>query len=747
MAHVIRYVDPDATGVGNGTNWANAYTSLAAWNAAEATDLVSAGNYHTVYCRSSGGTPDTAECIVSGWTTDADHYIEICASDFPTDGIWDDTAYVLHNNNAHDYALKVAGTAINVHNLQIKVTMTYPPSVQRYGVYLNPTLNGTIHGYNLLIKGVTTAVGSYAYGTGLMAAPGDTTATVECWNCVVSGFTNNLAGYRSYGIRSYGTAAATQVVNFYNCTSHGNYGGFYRSGTQETTRCINCISGNNTDDFIGAFDTIDYCCSDDGDGSHAQGPLSGNWVNELTNAAGWDFSLIEGGNCIENGTDAPGGALYTNDILGITRSSPWDIGAFEYGSGVWQIVMSLAATSDMSITLHSVNFAPIVGKWTFPVTERIGFLTQIIQSHDRTEQRIAHRVDVLGNAIPTNSFITRIVVVGDAAISKFEAALHRWLKRTWPVPVWPQAQLHTVNLPAGSGAISIDTRYADYRADGYAIIWQSEDAYEIVTVASIADSALTLDGTTTGGYVGNKWVMPCRLGWCLGAVSVERMPGGALYDITFEVAPGDLTSVTGFSEDLIYESMTVITTPSKLLGDSWSASHDPDIAVLGGNTGPFTVVSNSDFNEATQMHVWTAATLAEAWSLRQFLHDIRGRQKAFLVPTFRRDFDLTRPVGSGDTSLYVVNRGYARNMGVNAMRTYLALRPATGSLVVRKITGMSVVSDAEEKIDLGASAGQAFALGTLVCWVDKCRMADDEIVFEWAGRGRLICETQLVRVP
>jgi len=74
--------------------------------------------------------------------------------------------------------------------------------------------------------------------------------------------------------------------------------------------------------------TIDHCCSDDGDGTNAQGPSGGSWANEFT-TPGTDFSLLAGGNCVGNGTDDPGAGLYSDDIIGTARNTTWDIGAFE----------------------------------------------------------------------------------------------------------------------------------------------------------------------------------------------------------------------------------------------------------------------------------------------------------------------------------------------------------------------------------------------------------------------------------
>ena len=54
MAEVIRYVDTDIVGGdADGTSWANAYSSLTIWEAAEQTDLPTDGDWHHVFVRAS----------------------------------------------------------------------------------------------------------------------------------------------------------------------------------------------------------------------------------------------------------------------------------------------------------------------------------------------------------------------------------------------------------------------------------------------------------------------------------------------------------------------------------------------------------------------------------------------------------------------------------------------------------------------------------------------------------------------
>jgi parallel beta-helix repeat protein len=318
--HVIRYVDPGAPGpTHDGTSWNNAYLSLGTWNTAEDCDLVAAGDYHTVYCRSSNGTANNPVNIgFSGiWNTGPSNYIEIIGADFPADGIYDGTKFRISLSSAvYNYALGIKLSYLYLINLQIIVTNSTASSL--HGIYYEKP---DVYIDSCIIKGSCTGTGN-SYGIFCNNVSG----TDYIYNTIISDFVSGSHG-GFCGIVTQNTGYSV----IYNCTVYNCYYGIYTSSTN-TTSVINCVVGSNTDDFAVAagksFLTIDYCCSDDGDGTHAQGPTGGDWSNEFT-TPGSDFSLKSGGNCIGNGIDNPGSGLYSDDIIGTTRSSPWDIGAFE----------------------------------------------------------------------------------------------------------------------------------------------------------------------------------------------------------------------------------------------------------------------------------------------------------------------------------------------------------------------------------------------------------------------------------
>lgn len=318
-----RYVDTGSSG-GNGTTNAisGANAAYASLNACLVAELAADGTltdegYLNIHCnRTNGGGKDTTAATVSNtWVQDATHKIRIHADDFPTTGIYDDTKYVLSVTN--DECLYISDYCDATH-MQFEIVETGTGVAT--GIWFALIAGYTINIDGCIFKGTCSGTGGV---WAIYANDADVTANV--YNSI---FTGIKSGTDSdfFAI----SAANCTAINVYNCTLYDCGKCISRAaGTVTVANCAVESSIATTNEFIGTI-TVTNCLSGSGTGTNPQTPKSGSWANEFTNTTGLNFALKSGGNAIGNGVDNPGSGLYSDDIIGTTRTSTWDIGAFEY---------------------------------------------------------------------------------------------------------------------------------------------------------------------------------------------------------------------------------------------------------------------------------------------------------------------------------------------------------------------------------------------------------------------------------
>jgi len=329
-ADVVRYVDTGAAAGGDGTTSGTAndghqaYVSLFAWEEAEQADLVTAETKHIVHCnRTNGGGKDTTSCYLYSWTTDATHYPVITQDDFPSDGIYDDSKYVLSVTN--DECVYGRINLCKLLNLQIESIET--DAGEAAGVVVRSDLaTGTVGIVidSCIIKGVCSGTGS-AYG--VKSVDGDWTIQNSTIYGFVSGADTNFNAIRM--------TTSGHVNNVFNCTVYGNFNGVLNGGG--TSYASNTTAFNNSDDIYGTV-SMSYCATDDGDEDGNNGNITITqtggtpaYAALVTNAAAGDFSVTDTSSQLY---DVGTADIFDedDDIIGTARpqGDHWDIGAFEY---------------------------------------------------------------------------------------------------------------------------------------------------------------------------------------------------------------------------------------------------------------------------------------------------------------------------------------------------------------------------------------------------------------------------------
>jgi len=337
MASITTTVDTDGV--------SGDYSSLALAEAGEVAtydDLVSDGNTITFYCQATTGTADTAQVQFRNWTTGSNNYILIEGSDFPSDGKWDASKYVLHLDDDTTYGINIEEAYCRVNKLQVLVTAT---NGSRYGINANDFGSQTttdIRVERCIVKGVCSGTG----GARGIYIDDTEISNAYIYNCLVYDF---VSGTDS---EFKGIESRADNTDFFNCTVHNCRTGIEEGGSG-THNAKNCVVFGCNDDFDGSI-TIDYCATDSGEGSNDQTPSGGDWDNEFTDYPNDDFTLKSGGNLVGGGTDNPSSGIYLDDITEKTRTSTWDIGVYEY--------IDPLVTLDSYDAIHQsiTNFFPVI---------------------------------------------------------------------------------------------------------------------------------------------------------------------------------------------------------------------------------------------------------------------------------------------------------------------------------------------------------------------------------------------------
>ncbi len=447
----------------------------------------------------------------------------------------------------------------------------------------------------------------------------------------------------------------------------------------------------------------------------------------------------------------PAGAPTEPAVYQALQSRIYTVQAEEVGPAVINAQYDFDFAPDFSPTLTVTGARVIAFPYCFekPFRETLEFKTDVMKTEIGNEQRVSSR------KIPRQLFRMQYLLTDENERQRALNAIFGHQGRIFAVPLFQWHRPLLVDAAITDTTIFVDTANADFRESTIdkqrlIILWRSPTDFEIaqVAVGGLAtpgqiDLELPLDQAHTAGTD----VVPLTFSLSKDPFQYEETQNNII-TLDAQWLSNDFEDLSDLSSLPTLDGIPILADPN-LIDTTLAQGFNADYDLFDTVGGPFQAFRNRTVPETQTFRGFEVAGDAAAWTLRQILYGLKGRQKSFWMPTFRNDFTVVVPIGAADLNITFEENDFHRfaEDGPDPWGGFY-LELVDGTQFFREIVGTTAPSGGQESITLGASLGQAVTLaeirisGLLV----RSRFDQDRIAIEWPRTGNIKSRIPVVGV-
>lgn len=363
-------------------------------------------------------------------------------------------------------------------------------------------------------------------------------------------------------------------------------------------------------------------------------------------------------------------------------------------------------------------FAP---NWRDSIKQSIEYQTSIIESRDKTEQRIAER------ETPRVGFSFSLIGWQDRY-----RAMRRTLAKSGDASVRYASPVEGVRLASGAPAGATNVTVEDlppWLTVGAQIGLTGPREIGFHEVTSISGSTLALDPPLTAGYPVASLaarVYSARLASATTLSVVTRDVGES--NVTMSLEPGTVT------RELTAAALTHNGRPVLTLTPNWSENLSETFTSYNTTVdygyGVIETITNADFMDTVRQWTFLEGSQADIAQLVDLFWSMKGRQGEFCAPSWQADI-IPADTLSGNT-LVVAGTDFAAAWADDPIYSNIAVWLTDGSLLCRKIASIVPVSG-NSIITLSEAWPRELPQAeiAMVSWLHVCRFATDNLEIEW----------------
>jgi hypothetical protein len=378
--------------------------------------------------------------------------------------------------------------------------------------------------------------------------------------------------------------------------------------------------------------------------------------------------------------------------------------------------------------------------WERGLDESLAWKTDILISHDRTEQRIQLRT------LPRRSWEVRMVVSG-AGRRKLETWLGLRKSRYLFVPIWRDAVRLAGDIATNSVTIPI-TEDSDNLVIGTPVaVWSDWETAEVRTISGVGSNYISVDTPFSQSWsAGLTMVAPCRYCLSLEQRRVNRFTEEVGdYRLTL-LATGDAWEPSGAAVEL-YRGLPLC--PFVPSWEGGEEGYDNKWVRLDNDTGVLEFDVQSMEPVLTRDARFLLIGRANINTFLAFLKARAGRLAPFWLAANERGVELAADANAGATFIVIQAIDYEFALKDSPAREHIELITTEGTVIRRMITGVETQPSGEEKLLLDSALPVAVSAATLnrCAWLELVRFDSDEITLHWVSGDCLEVTIPIVVLP
>jgi hypothetical protein len=369
--------------------------------------------------------------------------------------------------------------------------------------------------------------------------------------------------------------------------------------------------------------------------------------------------------------------------------------------------------------------------WPFPVQQPIREIlewrTDVLQSRE-AEQRIALR------PVP-REIVTYAHVLDAAGITRATELVRAGFTTEWLVPLWSMTSRPGVDLVETDLVIPMDTSLGDWRGPGHAVVATDGGEAHAIEVAAVFPDRLEL-ASPVGVALADVLVAPAQRAILTAPVEITRRRQSlGTVTASFTLRDGADLGATPYPSHLGLDVLTEPTVLRQPLAESVSQA----VEMVDNGFGPLAIEPVRDYLQRRSSITLVDYGAEARWTRRRWLHSLRGRQRAFWLPTWGRELVLQEPLTAASTSMVV---GPIADPGSLVGRQVMFDLPA--GPIFREITG-AAFDALGHRLDI-AAPGVLVPAETPVHFLTRVRLDADRIELEHTAT-RTEMSVAVIEVP